>query len=228
MPNLAENSKSYHEEADVYERFSQAEDTPKKILNYLLPLVIDKNVLDLGCGSGKYLALAPFTRKYTGLDVSFDQLKIARQKAKNASNVEFICSSAEKINLPNESQDIIIAAWVIGTILDEDRRTKVVLEAQRILKKQGNIYLVENDIGGDFEQIRGRYPNITETKKYNDWLEKNGFTPINRFETHFEFDSLDEARNVFSSIWDQEAAKRIKNKRISHNIAIYTKTNTSP
>ena len=44
-----------------------------------------------------------------------------------------------------------------------------------MLTKNGSIYLVENDIGGEFEEIRNRYPDISRTKKYNDWIESNNF-----------------------------------------------------
>lgn len=224
QPNLSEGSKSYHEEAHVYERFSQVEDTPGMISDYLKPLVKGKDVLDLGCGTGKYLLpLAPFAKHYTGLDISSDQLAIARAKAAGLQNVDFLCSSAESIDLPDESIDTIISTWVLGTILDDDRRSVAVNEAQRVLRKEGSIYLVENDLGGDFEMIRGRYPDTARTKGYNDWLEGQGYSPVSRFETYFDFSSLDEAKNIFGAIWGQDAANRVSDKRVSHNIVIYHK-----
>ena len=53
---------------------------------------------------------------------------------------------------------------MLGTILEVDRRNKVLEEMKRVLKHDGNIYLVENDIGGEFEEIRNRYPDIKRTK----------------------------------------------------------------
>ena len=67
---------------------------------------------------------------------------------------------------------------------------KVLEEMKRVLKKDGDIYLVENDIGGEFEKIRNRYPDTKRTKEYNDWIENNGFICKNRFETYFKFKSL--------------------------------------
>ncbi|MFC1696783.1 class I SAM-dependent methyltransferase [Nanoarchaeota archaeon] len=220
IQNLSEGSKSYHEEADRYERFSQVEDSPKLILNYLQKQVIGKDVLDIGCGTGKYLVpLSKLAKNYIGLDISSDQINIAQSKIND--KVKFLCSSAETIDLPNESIDIIISTWVLGTILEDNRRENVIDEMKRVLKKDGKIYLVENDLGGDFEIIRGRYPNISRTKEYNDSLESKGFYPINRFETYFEFNSLNEAKQIFNSIWGKEAADKVNDKKINHNIVIY-------
>ena len=53
--NLSEKSKNYYEENDIYEIFSIAEDYPNKIYEYLLPKIKGKIVLDLGCGTGKFM-----------------------------------------------------------------------------------------------------------------------------------------------------------------------------
>ena len=225
--NLSEGSKSYYNEADIYEAFSQAEDFSGQILEFLKNLVLDKDVLDLGCGTGKYLTeLAPLASSYTGLDVSPFQLEIARTKveAANLKNVNLICNSAEKIDLPASSLDLIISTWVLGTIKEDERRLQVVKEAERVVRKQGSIYLVENDLGGKFEEIRGRYPNIERTKMYNDWLEGVGFNTIKRFQTSFEFNSIQEAKKVMGSIWgDEVTGKKVNSKSIGHNIVIFEK-----
>lgn len=219
--NLSEKSKKYYEENDIYEIFSIAEDYPNKIYNFLLPKVQNKIVLDLGCGTGKFMQkFYKEATKYYGLDLSSKQLEIAKEKVKDG-NVKFICSSAENIPLPDDSVDVIISTWVLGTILEIDRRNKVLKEMKRVLKKDGNIYLVENDIGGEFEEIRNRYPNIKKTKEYNDWIESNDFICNNRFETHFKFDNKNQAQDVFSNIWGNEIGNKVNSNIIKQNIIIY-------
>lgn len=53
--NLSEKSKNYYEENDIYEIFSIAEDYPNKIYECLVPQIKNKIVLDLGCGTGKFM-----------------------------------------------------------------------------------------------------------------------------------------------------------------------------
>jgi hypothetical protein len=78
-------------------------------------------------------------------------------------------------------------------------------------------------MGGEFEEIRGRYPDTARTKEYNDWLLEQGFSIATQFETYFEFDSEDEARKVIGSIWGEEVGDKVKNKNIEHKIVIYKK-----
>ena len=219
--NLSEKSKNYYEENDIYEIFSIAEDYPNKIYECLVPQIKNKIVLDLGCGTGKFMQkFYDKATKYYGLDLSDQQLNIAKRKVDNNS-LEFICCSAENIPLPDNSVDIIISTWVLGTILELDRRNKVLAEMRRVLKNNGSIYLVENDIGGEFEEIRNRYPNIQRTKEYNDWIEGNGFSCYNKFETYFKFNDKDQAKNVFSNIWGNEIGDKVNKEIIKQNIIIY-------
>lgn len=219
--NLSEKSKNYYEENDIYEIFSIAEDYPNKIYQYLLPKIKGKIVLDLGCGTGKFMQkFYSETTKYYGLDLSNEQLNIAKMKI-NSNDVEFICCSAEDIPLPDNSIDVIISTWVLGTILEIDRRNKVLDEMKRVLKKDGNIYLVENDIGGEFEEIRNRYPDIKRTKDYNDWIESKGFTSYKQFETYFNFKNREQAIDVFTNIWGEQVKDKIKDEIIKQNIVIY-------
>ncbi|MBT7902890.1 class I SAM-dependent methyltransferase [Candidatus Woesearchaeota archaeon] len=222
--NLGEGSKSYHEEADIYERFSQVEDSPKKILNFLKPLIEGKKVLDLGCGTGKFMIdLAHVSKEYVGLDISKDQLNIAKNKLikNNINNVKLIQSSAENIPLESNQFDVIISTWVLGTIQDESRREKAVSEALRLLKTGGSTYLVENNSGGDFEVIRNRFPNKERTEKYNSWLLNHKFIVEIEFNTYFEFNNLIEAQKIFEHIWGKTAMSKIKSNRIKQKIIIF-------
>ena len=219
--NLSEKSKNYYEENDIYEIFSIAEDYPNKIYKILLPKIKNKVVLDLGCGTGKFMQkFYKETTKYYGLDLSSQQLNIAKRKV-NSNLAEFICCSAENIPLPDNSIDVIISTWVLGTILEIDRRNKVLKEMKRVLKKDGNNYLVENDIGGEFEEIRNRYPNIKRTKEYNDWIESHRFICENRFETYFKFKDKEQAQKVFANIWGEHIGNKVNNDTIKQNIIIY-------
>ena len=74
--NLSEKSKNYYEENDIYEIFSLAEDYPNKIFDYLYPYIQNKIILDLGCGTGKFMQkFYKDTIKYYGLDLSEKQLE---------------------------------------------------------------------------------------------------------------------------------------------------------
>ena len=220
--SLLEGSKSYYSEANYYDLFSQAEDYPKRILKFLKHKLNGKIIVDIGCGSGRYASLvAPFSKKYTGLDISKKQIKIAEQKTSKIKNVYFIHCSAENIPLKSEIADVVLSTWTISTIKGLRRKTKALKEAERILKKSGQIYLVENDYLGEFEEMR---KHIKRTKKYNLWLKKKGFKEVKKIDTYFKFDSFSCAKKVFDYIWGEIVSKYIKSNIIKQKVIIFNKS----
>ncbi len=222
--SLIENSNSYYDNSKIYEEFTKAEDFPNKIKKFLFPKVKGKVVVDFGCGNGKYAGLlSNKTQKYVGIDISKEQIRIAKSKFKDNKNAGFIHSSVEKINLPSNYADVIISSWAISTINGYSRKSKSIKEALRVLKPKGIIFLIENDIGGEFEIIRGRYPDIKRTKEYNGWVLKKGFEAEKRIKTYFRFSSNKQARRVIGAIWGERVGSLVKGKIIKHNVIIFSR-----
>ncbi len=223
-PGLYDKSKSYYSEAAIYKEFSDAEDFPGKIFTYLKPKVENKIILDLGCGNGKYLNLfAPYAKKITGIDLSPNQIHEAARKTKKYKNVNLICSSADKSLLDEGSVDLIYCCWVLGTIQNIEKRERIISETLKLLKKRNNgFYLIENDFGGEFEEIRGRVSDSgNKTRRYNEWLEGHGFKVVKRINTHFQFNNQIEAQKVIGDIWGSKVGEKIQNKVIGHRVVIF-------
>ena len=217
--NLLKNSKAYYEDNDYYELFSIAEDGENKVADYLKELAIDNVVLDAGCGTGKFLPIIEnVAYKYIGIDLSNEQLKKAKDKS--SGNSLFINSSLEKIELDNNSVDLIISTWVLGTITDIEERNRCLDELKRILKPNGKIILVENDENSEFEKIRNRTSD-SRTRDYNNWILSSGFIVDKRLETYFNFESIDEAKKCFEVIYGKTISDKINDKRIEHKIIIF-------
>ncbi len=228
VKNLLEKSDIYYKKANIYEIFSQAEDAPNLIYKTLLPLFRDKNILDIGCGTGKYIKLfAPHVKSILGVDAAEDQLSIARKSINNlevnwGNSVKLCCSDIAEMSF-SKSYDIAFASWVLGTITNGEKRLKALNNIKDALNENGKIFLVENDFGGEFEDIRGRVNDPKKrTESYNNWLLKQGFKIEYRLETYFEFSNTQEAKNVIETIWGIEAAKKVKQKHINHKIIIFS------
>lgn len=217
--NLLKDSKAYYEDNDYYELFSIAEDGENKVADYLKELSIDKVVLDAGCGTGKFLPIIEnVAYKYIGIDLSNEQLIKAKDKSKR--NSLFINSSLEKIKLDNNSVDLIISTWVLGTITDIEERNRCLDELKRILKPNGKIILVENDVNSEFEEIRNRTSD-SRTRDYNNWILSNKFIVDKRLETYFNFKSIDEAKKCFEVIYGKTISDKINDEKIEHKIIIF-------
>lgn len=217
--NLLKDSKAYYENNDYYELFSIAEDGENKVADYLKKHVLKKIVLDAGCGTGKFLPIIEKScDKYIGVDLSNEQLIKAKSKSKKDSL--FINSSLENIDLDENSVDIIISTWVLGTITDLNERNKCLSNLKRILKPKGKIILVENDENSEFEEIRNRTKD-NRTKDYNDWILSKEFKVVKRIDTYFNFNSIEEAKTCFQIIYGETIANKVINKRINHKIIIF-------
>ncbi|EKE30295.1 MAG: Heme d1 biosynthesis protein [uncultured bacterium (gcode 4)] len=222
--SLIENSESYYEKASIYDRFSEAEDSLKKVLDFLKEATHDKVVLDVWCWTGKYLEqLAPDIRKGIWLDVSDKQIEIARNKCRQCENLEFIVSSAETIDLPDESVDVIYWTWCIWSIPEAPRRESIIKELKRVLKIWWKIYLIENNESWEFEEIRWKISNPEKpTLNLNMHIRKMWFRKHRKISTKFDFNDIDESKKVFRTIWWDEVASNIRSKEIQHEVIIFS------
>lgn len=215
MSDLSENSKSYGIESDIYKTFSEAEDYPGYIFQYIKNLMFDKNVLDLGCGNGKYSHLLyPFTT-IMGADKSLSQVQRARELSPYVNFVQADC-----IALPFFEQfDYVLCCWMLGTLIYSEKQTAALKEIKKSLKTNGKIILVENDINSDFEKIRGRDKD-SRTQEYNYFLSSNGFSIIKEIDTYFQFESAEIANNTFKSIWGDKIQFELTEPRLQHKVLI--------
>ncbi len=218
--NLYQNSSAYYENNDYYEIFSRAEDGEGKVTKYLMERAKDKIVLDAGCGTGKFLnILENVASKYIGVDLSFDQLIKAQMKRKKESS-SFINANLKDLMLADDSIDLIISPWVLGTVLDIKEREECLHELKRVLKPGGKIILIENDEGSEFETLRNRDKDL-RTRNYNDWIISNDFNIAKQIDTKFIFNSFVEARNCFLEIYGDNIANKIKSEIIEHKIILF-------
>jgi SAM-dependent methyltransferase len=95
--------------------------------------------VDLGCGTGRFLEVAAdLGWDVTGVDVSADQLRLARQAAPNAQLVE---ADASAVPLADASFD---AGFSTFTHTDVDDFAGLVAEARRLVRPGGRFVYVGN------------------------------------------------------------------------------------
>ena len=218
--NLLKDSKAYYEDNDYYEIFSNCEDSKDEIKKLFREISKNKIVLDAGCGTGKFIdVLEENSSKYIGIDLSSKQLEKAKAKSKKTSSL-FINSNLSNIELEDNSIDLIVSNWVLGTITDLDEREKCLQELKRVLKPNGSIYLIENAENSEFEYIRN-HTTDSRTKDYNTWILKHGFDTYRRINTYFEFETLEIAQKCFNVIYGEEISSKIKNRIIEHEIITF-------
>ena len=121
-----------------------------------------QKVLDLGTGTGVLPRnMYKFGAEWVGTDISPEQIEQAKRLASEAGmDIEFKTVSAEKIDFPSETFDVLTACqcfWYFD-------HQKVAPEFHRILKKDGRLVILymawlpfEDEIAGKSEDLVRKY-----------------------------------------------------------------------
>ncbi len=149
--------------------------------------------VDLGSGRGtdvlRIAGIVGETGFVYGIDVSEGMLEKSRQNAEkfNVSNVKFIKSGLEKIDLPENHADLVISNCTINHAADKQ---SVWNEINRILKKGGrfvvsdiySITSVPDEYRNDPVAIAECWAGSVTRQEYLNHLKQSGFTTIDIIE----------------------------------------------
>lgn len=117
--------------SDWYDLNSGPDDEAAEALRGLLGREVGR-CLDLGCGTGQYFSLlAERGDHVVGLDLSMDQLKIARSR-----NRALVRAVGERLPFANRTFDTVAAIWVTTDVEDV---AAVFAEAARVLRGGGRL-----------------------------------------------------------------------------------------
>lgn len=110
----------------------------KRILSRMLPDARNKSVIDLGCGTGRWLSYFSHAGAATvcGLDSSRAMLDVAA--AKNIDKAELIHSELPFLPLASRSIDLALASFVLSYV---DDLTESAAELARVLRPGGDLFI---------------------------------------------------------------------------------------
>lgn len=106
----------------------------------LEPVVRDKTVLDVGCGSGllSFFAARAGARRVLAVDMDIPPGAEETARINNLDHgVEFFTGRIQDIELPVDSVDVIVSEWMGGLLLMEDMLPAVIYARDRWLKPGG-------------------------------------------------------------------------------------------
>jgi len=120
----------------------------------------DQKILDLGTGTGVFpRAMYKYGAKFTGTDISEEQISYAKELSKNMDIIYKVCP-AESTGLNSNEYDVISAVQCF-VYFDKE---KLMPELKRLLKKDGKIVLIwmawlpfESNIAEETEKLVLKY-----------------------------------------------------------------------
>jgi SAM-dependent methyltransferase len=126
--------------AEGMSKRKKAEDTKKEI-TYLKKILNKKqNILDAGCGYGRFtIPLAKQGYNIEGIDITPVLIKKAKQSAKKEKlRINFKLGDIRRLPYKNDSFDAIICMWsVLIEIKNKKDQIKIIKEMLRVLTKKG-------------------------------------------------------------------------------------------
>jgi SAM-dependent methyltransferase len=152
----------------------------------------DDLVLEIGCGIGRVgKVVAPLCRKWVGCDVASNMLSLAAERLGDLANVELKEISGYDLKGVADASADVVYCTVVFMHLESWDRYNYVLEAFRVLRPNGRIYIDNINLCTDrgwevFETHRAmspanRPPHMTQNstpQEIETYLKRAGFSDV--------------------------------------------------
>lgn len=100
---------------------------------------LDDNILITGIGTGLDIPHLPANRRYTGIDLTQGMLTKAEHRKGNV-DIKLELGDAMRLSYEDASFDMVVMHLILAVVPDP---TRALQEAQRVVKNQGNIIILD-------------------------------------------------------------------------------------
>ncbi|MCX6776297.1 MAG: class I SAM-dependent methyltransferase [Candidatus Micrarchaeota archaeon] len=187
-------------------------DEDSEFMNISGPDLCDKEILEVGCGDGRLsVRFAEIAKRLVAVDPNEEKLRKARKRLQNYPEVRFEAGGGEKLQFPSHSFDIVFYSLSFHH-LPLNRQYDAILEAKRVLKRKGKLFIYEPIAAGqmqslfllfedEFDELMEVYKTVqkAEAEAVFQSIKKKGFS------INWKFDSIDDLSEFFQREYGEKA-----------------------
>lgn len=123
---------------------------PVNNITELAGIKVTDDVLEIGCGVARIgLELAPRCKQWTGVDISKNMLACAADRLASLINVRLVHLSAGNLDPFSDNSFDLVYLTNMFDHLDEMDRYKYIMDAFRVLRPNGRLYVDNTDLESD-------------------------------------------------------------------------------
>lgn len=137
-PNIWQHPDDYELESSSFDPDGLVETAIRRLADWA-----DRDVVDLGCGTGFHLPrFAAAARRVTGIEPHPRLAGIAERRTRALPNVRVLRGTAQRVPLPDSSADVLHVRWAyfFGPGCEPG-----LAELDRVLRRGGTAFVVDND-----------------------------------------------------------------------------------
>ena len=164
----------------------------ERYLSCLLPKIDGKDILDAGCGTGRWLQKfmqLGSPQSLHGVDSSAEMLAVARSK--HVKTTSLVMAQLPALPLPSDSIDLALCSFVLSYIRDINEFTQ---QIRRVVRDGGDVFLVDMhpDTARELNWTRGFHVNFSLSYEERsietviDAMIERGFQLVGFYEPTFE------------------------------------------
>lgn len=164
--------------------FKNYEKSPRKVI--LESIAEQDKILDLCTGtatSAISIAKVKTGVEIVGIDLSHNMLKVAENKVKRAGirNLKLYQMDATQLSFKSNSFDKVLISLILHE-LDEELATKIIMEAKRVLKDNGEFIVTEWEPSQQLsKRILFAPLHYLEPKSYRKFIKKDLYSYFEKF-----------------------------------------------
>ena len=152
----------------------------------LMELSQDKNVLEIGCGTGRLaVRVAPLCGSFTGIDISPETIKCAERNLSDCKNVSLV--RGDFLTHPFRNRFHIIYSSL--TFMHIAAKQKAIVKIADLLERDGRFVLSIDKKQSGYMEMNGRrvklYPDTPND--IENYMEAVHLTSVKRYETEFAY-----------------------------------------